>query len=120
MPEKTISQLILKYFYAHPNEDLEHGLVVDWVTGQWLKSHDTPPRDPWRAICTLHQRGILIKVKKGVYRYDPSVVRERELEDFTPEHKEEIFRRDNYRCIICGCSNHNGYEFTPTVLFRKI
>ncbi len=119
MPAKTISELIMEYFCAHPNKDLEHGPVVDWVTEQWLQSHNTPPRDPWRAIRALHQKGFLIKVKKGVYRYDPRAVNERELEDFTPEQKEEIFKRDNYRCVICGRGKHNGYEIHADHIIPK-
>lgn len=119
MADKTVNELIMEYFYAHPNEDLERGPVVDWVTEQWLKSHHTPPRDPWRAIRALHQKGFLIKVKKGVYRYDPRAVRKRELEEFTPEQKEEIFRRDNYRCVICGRGRHNGYEIHADHIIPK-
>jgi len=116
---KTIGELVLEYFYNHPNQDLPHGPVVDWVTEQWLKSHPNPPRDPWRAIRALHQKGILVKVKKGVYRYDPNSVRIRELEDFTPQQREEIFRRDNYRCVICGRGPHNGYEIHADHIIPK-
>jgi len=119
MKEKTVSDLIKEYFFAHPNEDLNHGPVVDWVTQQWLQTHTTPPRDPWRAIRKLHQEGFLIKVSKGVYRYDPHAVEERELEDFTPEQKEEIFKRDNYRCVICGNGRHNGYEIHADHIIPK-
>ena len=119
MSEKTISQLIMEYFYAHPNEDLKHGPIVDWVTEEWLKTHETPPRDPWRAIRALHQQGFLIKVKKGVYRYDPASVNQRELEDFTLEQKEEIFKRDNYRCVICGRGPQNGYEIHADHIIPK-
>lgn len=119
MSQKTVSQLIMEYFYAHPNEDLKHGPIVDWVTEEWLKTHETPPRDPWRAIRALHQKGFLIKVKKGVYRYDPASVKQRELEDFTPEQKEEIFKRDNYRCVICGRGPQNGYEIHADHIIPK-
>ncbi len=119
MSEKTVSQLIMEYFYEHPNEDLKHGPIVDWVTEEWLKTHETPPRDPWRAIRALHQQGFLIKVKKGVYRYDPASVNQRELEDFTPEQKEEIFKRDNYRCVICGRGPQNGYEIHADHIIPK-
>ncbi len=119
MSNKTISQLVKEYFYAHPNEDLEHGPVVDWVTEQWLQIHNKPPRDPWRVIRALHQQGFLIKVKKGVYRYDPASVNQRELEDFTPEQKEEIFKRDNYRCVICGRGPQNGYEIHADHIIPK-
>ena len=119
MSEKTVRQLIMEYFYAHPNEDLKHGPIVDWVTEEWLKTHETPPRDPWRAIRALHQQGFLIKVKKGVYRYDPASVNQRELEDFMPEQKEEIFKRDNYRCVICGRGPQNGYEIHADHIIPK-
>ena len=119
MSDKTVSQLIKEYFYVHPNEDLKHGPIVDWVTEEWLKNHEKPPRDPWRAIRALHQQGFLIKVKKGVYRYDPALVNQRELEDFTPEQKEEIFKRDNYRCVICGRGPQNGYEIHADHIIPK-
>jgi len=107
---KTVRELLLEYFQKHPNQELKHGPVVDWVTEQWLQEHSLPPRDPWRSIRALHQEGILIKVKKGVYKYDPNVVIKRELEDFTPEQKEQIFKRDDYRCVICGRGRQDGVE----------
>lgn len=119
MRAKSIRELVLEYLYAHPNQDIAHGPVVDWVTQEWLKSHPTPPRDPWRAIRALHQNGLLIKVRKGVYRYDPHHVNIRNLEDFSTEQKEEIFKRDNYRCVICGRGRHNGYEIHADHIIPK-
>lgn len=49
----------------HPNEELEHGPVVDWVEKQYIKLYNRKPRDIWRGIRRLYQEGILIKVKKG-------------------------------------------------------
>lgn len=106
----SVRDLLLQYFIDHPNQELEHGPVVDWVTEQWLMDHNTPPRDPWRTIRALHQAGILIKVRKGVYKYDPTAVSHRELEDFTAEQKAQIFARDNYRCVICGRGLQDGVE----------
>lgn len=108
--KKTISELIMEYFTTHPNQDIPHGPVVDWVTEQWLGENESPPRDPWRAIRKLHQDGKLIKVSKGVYRYDPDFIRAPVLEDFTPQQKEEIFKRDGYRCVICGLGRADGVE----------
>ena len=119
MADRSIRELVLEFFRTHPNEDFEHGPVVDWVTEQWLKSHPKPPRDPWRVIRALHQEGFLIKVRKGVYRYDPEAVEQRELEDFTPEQKEEIFKRDNYRCVICGRGRYDGYEIHADHIIPK-
>jgi len=110
MPKKSISELALEYFKKHPNKNLRHGPVVDWVEKQYIKLCGTKPRDPWRAIRKLHQEGKLVKVSKGVYRYDPSCVQEVELLDFPLEIKEEIFKRDNYKCVVCGRGVEDGVE----------
>lgn len=110
MPEKSIRELVLEYFMMHPNKDLTHGPVVDWVEKEYIKLGGRKPRDTWRAIRKLHQEGTLIKVGKGIYRYDPSYIQEIELFDFPPEIKEEIFRRDNYKCVVCGRGREDGVE----------
>lgn len=108
--KKSISDLIKEYFKAHPKQDLRHGPVVDWVEEKYLKLEGRKPRDTWRAIRKLHEEGFLIKVKKGVYRYDPDAVKQRELDDFTPEQKEQILKRDGYKCVICGRGRKDGVE----------
>jgi hypothetical protein len=110
MPNKSIRQLILEYFQMYPNEDLRHGPIVDWVEEQYVKLTGAKPRDPWRTIRHLYQEGKLIKVGKGIYRYDPSYIHEVELFDFPPEVKEKIFKRDNYKCVVCGRGRKDGVE----------
>jgi len=107
---KTISDLILEYFKKHPRKELRHGPVVDWVEREYLKLYNKKPRDPWREIRRLHQEGILIKVRKGIYKYDPNLTNKRELNEFPPEVKEKIFKRDNYRCVVCGRGIEDGVE----------
>lgn len=107
---KSISDLIMEYFQKHPKKDLQHGPVVDWVEEQYLKICGKKSRDTWRAIRKLHQEGKLIKVKKGVYRYDPDHVKEVELFDFTPDIKEKIFERDGHKCVVCGLGREDGVE----------
>jgi predicted restriction endonuclease len=108
--QKTIHDLIREYFQAHPYQDLNHGPVVDWVEDQYFALYHQKPRDTWRAIRQLSQKGELIKVKKGIYRYDPNFVRDVTLFDFPSHIKEEIFRRDNYRCVVCGRGRAEGLE----------
>jgi predicted restriction endonuclease len=107
---KTISDLIMEYFHKHSKEELEHGPVVDWVEEQYRKLYGKKPRDTWRGIRRLYQEGILIKVKKGVYKYDPDLVQNKELQEFTPNIKEAIFKRDNYKCVVCGRGREEGVE----------
>lgn len=106
----TISQLVLEYFEAHPNQEIPHGPVVDWVEEQYLKLYRKKPRDTWRAIRMLHQKGLLIKVKKGLYKYSPELLEKRELFEFTPELRNAIFERDGYKCVICGRTAREGVE----------
>jgi len=114
---KSISELIMEYFVKHPHQELEHSPVVDWVTKQWLKEHDTPPRDPWRAIRKLHQDGKLIKVKKGIYKYDPHLINKVTLWDFPLKVKKEILERDNYRCVVCGRGKEDGVSGSKAILY---
>ncbi len=108
--KKTISELIKDYFQLHPNEDLHHGPVVDWVEEQYMKMYGKKPRDTWRGIRKLHEEGFLIKVKKGVYRFDPNSVKDNKLGDFTQKQKEQILKRDGYKCVICGRGLKDGVE----------
>jgi len=107
---KSIRDLLIEYFKAHPNEDMPHGPVVDWVEMRYKRLYNKKPRDTWRSIRNLHEIGFLIKVKKGIYRYDPKAVKERELEDFTPEQKANILKRDGYKCVVCGRGIKEGVE----------
>ncbi len=108
--KRSISDLIKEYFKAHPKQDLRHGPVVDWVEKEYLKLERRKPRDTWRAIRKLHEEGFLIKVEKGVYRYDPDAVEQRELDDFTLEQKGQILKRDGYKCVVCGRGRRDGVE----------
>lgn len=107
---KTIRGLILEYFQRNANLELEHGPVVDWVTDQYFLEYGKSPRDPWRGIRALHQEGILIKVRKGVYKFDPDAIAMKDIEDFSLYQKEQIFKRDNYRCVVCGRGIQDGIE----------
>ena len=88
-------------FREHPNEELSHGPVVDWVTEQYVQEHGSPPRDPWRSIRQLHQDGKLIKVRQGIYKYDPNYEHEVVLFEFSPQ-EEKPFLNDGHRCVVCG------------------
>ena len=80
----------MEYFKKNPKKDIKHPQIVDWVVAEYKKRTGKVFRDPDRGIRRLSQDGLLIKVAKGIYRYDPDFVVHRELEDFTEAQKEAI------------------------------
>lgn len=108
--QQSQMDVLLKYYKNNPNRNIEHPEAVDWVTKEWKKQTGKVFRDPDRGIRKLHQNGYLMKIKKGVYRYEPDFVKKRLLEDFSPKIKEAIFKRDKYRCVLCGRGRTEGVE----------
>lgn len=100
----------MEYFVANPKRGIKHPEIVDWATKEWQRRTGKVFRDPDRAIRKLAQGGKLIKVAKGIYRYDPGFVKQRNLEDFTAAQKAEIMRRDHYKCVECGRGKKDGVE----------
>ena len=102
--------LIIEFFKKNPNRDIKHPEVVDWVVASYKKRTGNIFRDPDRAIRKLSQTGFLIKIAKGVYRYDPKKAYIRKLEDFSAAQKEVILKRDGYKCVICGRGKKDGVD----------
>jgi len=107
---KSISDLIIEYFKKHPGKNIKHSPVIDWVEKKYLRLYGKKPRDTWRAIRRLYQKGFLIKVKKGVYKYDESLIQNKILYEFPEEVKKAIFKRDNYKCVVCFRGIDDGIE----------
>lgn len=102
--------LIVEFFRKNPNRDIKHPEVVDWVVSAYKKRTGNVFRDPDRAIRHLAQSGFLIKIAKGVYRYNPKKIKQRELYDFTAAQKKAILERDGYKCVVCGRGIKDGVE----------
>lgn len=102
--------LLIEFFKKNPNRDIKHPEVVDWVVSTYKKRTGKVFRDPDRAIRQLSQSGFLIKIAKGIYKYDPDKAYKRELEDFTSVQKEAILKRDGYKCVICGRGRKDGVD----------
>ncbi len=108
----------MEFFTKNPKRNIKHPEIVDWVAEEWKKRTGVVLRDPDRQIRQLSQKGLLQKISKGVYRYDPDFVVNRELEDFTAAQKAEILKRDGYRCVVCGQGEAGG-EFEGMYRFQK-
>lgn len=100
----------MEYFKKYPNKDIKHPEIVDWAIKEYRKKTGEIFRDPDRGIRSLYQKGFLIKVAKGVYRYNPNMVQNKKLEDFTAPQKLQILKRDKYKCVICGKGIKEGIE----------
>lgn len=108
--EESQMEFLIEFYKKHPNADISHPTVVDWVTREYIKRTGKVFRDPDRGIRKLHQDGFLIKVRKGVYKYAPDFVKKRVLEDFDVATREEIFKRDGFKCVVCGRGITEGVE----------
>lgn len=110
MPNTTQKELVKEYFKANPNRDIKHKEVVPWLMAEYEKRSGKVFADPDRQIRQLSQSGFLIKIAKGIYRYEPDSIIKRELEDFSQKQKEEILKRDGYKCVVCGRGKKDGVE----------
>ncbi|OGQ08442.1 MAG: HNH endonuclease [Deltaproteobacteria bacterium RIFCSPLOWO2_12_FULL_40_28] len=102
--------LVVEFFRKNQKRDIKHPEVVDWVVATYRKRTGNVFRDPDRAIRHLAQSGFLIKIAKGIYRYDPEKVNQRELYDFTSAQKKEILERDGFKCVVCGKGLKDGID----------
>lgn len=102
--------LIVEFFRKNPNRDIKHPEIVDWVVVEYKKRTGNVFRDPDRSIRHLSQSGFLIKVAKGIYRYDPLKVQQRELYDFSAAQKKAILERDGFKCVVCGKGLKEGVD----------
>lgn len=109
-PKISQANLILKYYSDRPNQPIPHSQAVDWATEEWFKLTGKVFRDPDRAVRRYSQVGILVKVAKGIYMFDPNYEIREDLYDFTAEQKAEILQRDGYRCVVCGRGKAEGVD----------
>jgi predicted restriction endonuclease len=109
---KEISQrdLLIEFFKNNPHRNIFHPEIVDWAMEEYKKRTGKIFRDPDRGIRKLHQEGLLVKIDKGIYKYDPDLTENKILEDFTAEQREIILKRDGYKCVICGKGRKEGVE----------
>lgn len=102
--------LVREYFLARPNQDISHEESKKYLENEWLKQTGKRFEDSDRAIRHLKDIGFLVKVKKGVYRYDPEFAKKQEIHDFDTKTKKAILERDKFKCVVCGLGTDSGAE----------
>lgn len=112
MPEKKISQIefVRSYFLQRPMEVISHAKAKADLEAAYLTIMGKRLEDSDRAIRKLHGDGFLEKVAKGQYMYNPETSGKKEFNEFTQAEKNEILRRDGYKCVICGLGRENGLD----------
>lgn len=102
--------IAFEYFLDRPNQDVHHDDVVPWIEGMCHRRLGTVCRDPDRAIRKLHDMGLLLKISKGTYRFEPDSVSANIIDDFDEDMKREVKERDGWRCVVCGLGEKDGVE----------
>ena len=106
----TQKEIIKEYFATKPNADLPTAQIVAWVTEKYKKRTGKDFLDPDRVVRKLAQEGYRMKIRKGLYRYEPNKANTRKIKEFTSQQKKEIMRRDGYKCVWCGIGKREGEE----------
>ena len=104
MTKNTKSQLeyVGDYFKSRPNEEIQTTKAKAYIEKKYLTETGKRFEDPDRAIRTLYQKGKIIKIRDGLYKYDPSYSgKDKTFHDFPEKIKKQILKRDNYRCVFC-------------------
>jgi len=81
--------------------DLESAYFT--IMGKRLEDSD-------RAIRKLYGEGFLEKIAKGQYRYNPETSGKVDFIEFSQTEKDQILKRDDYKCVTCGLGRENGVE----------
>ena len=112
MPEKKISQIefVRSYFLQRPMEIISHVKAKADLEAAYLTVMGKRLEDSDRAIRKLHGDGFLEKIAKGQYMYNPETSGKKEFDEFTQSEKNEILKRDGFKCVVCGLGRENGLD----------
>ena len=120
MPKPTVKGLVMEYFENHPNQELPHAPVLEWVNPKYEEAHGRQPLDTRTRIRDLYKEGKLVKICKGIYKYDPARVHDvNKLRGFSETMKRNALERDGYRCILCGRGREDGVTLTVDHIVPK-
>ena len=112
VPEKKISQIefVRSYFLQRPLVVISHAQAKADLEAAYLTVMGKRLEDSDRAIRKLYGNGFLQKVAKGQYMYNPETSGKKEFDEFTQAEKNEILKRDGFRCVVCGLGRESGLD----------
>jgi len=70
-PLLTKIDSVFQYFKGNPNRDISHTEVREWINTEYKEKTGSVIKHFDRKIRNLCERGMLIPVREGIYRYEP-------------------------------------------------
>ena len=115
---QTQVQQIFSYFKKNPNRDIPCTEVAEWAdnihrkkTGKFLS-----PSRSGSVMRALYSAGKIIRIAKGVYRYNPNPPTEPKKQ-FTAKQKKEIYGRDGHQCVLCGLGKRDDVQIRAALIY---
>ena len=100
-------EFVLKWFASNPDKNISHVESNPRIERAWMDFTGSRMEDPDRAIRRLAAQGDLVKVSKGVYRFDSKLAENPTTEDFTDFTRQAVLERDGFECLACGANADN-------------
>ncbi len=108
---------IMAYFKQRPKQALAYDDWTDELAREYKSLTGNTARHFRSIVRRLSGEGKLLKVKNGVYMYDPDSSPAPQLPKFTAAQKRQIKERDKYQCVFCGMGRREGFNLYVGFLF---
>lgn len=94
-------EFVREWFRAHSDRDIPHLESKPLIEQAWLTKTGSRIEDVDRAIRRLAESGELVKVRKGVYRYNSENEKPTDSSGFSEFTSQAALERDLFSCTIC-------------------
>jgi len=120
--KKEISQteFVLAYFKDRPKYALHYDDWADELASQYQRLTGRRAYHFRSVVRRLAGQGNPLKIRSGVYMYDPDYVAKPLASRFTAAQNRQIRARDEYRCVVCGYGPAEGAMLYVNFLFPDL